>query len=165
MLHQSMCLFLCKCYAVLMGFTGGTCGKESACQCRGHKSHGFDPWVGRSPGGGHGNPLLCCCLEKHRDRVAWQVTVHRVAKSWTWLKQFSTHTHAVLTTVLCNIVWNRCDASSFDRSWNCFCYSGAFVVEHIFRVLLISLWKILSECWERLPWICRSLWVVWLFYQ
>ena len=25
------------------------------------------------------------------DRGAWQATVHRVAKSWTQLKQFSTH--------------------------------------------------------------------------
>ena len=25
---------------------------------------GFNPWVGRSPGGGHGNPLQYACLEK-----------------------------------------------------------------------------------------------------
>ena len=24
---------------------------------------GFDPWVGESPGGGHGNPLQSPCLE------------------------------------------------------------------------------------------------------
>ena len=24
-------------------------GKESACQCRRHKRHGFDPWVGKIP--------------------------------------------------------------------------------------------------------------------
>ena len=27
----------------------GTSGKEPACQCRRHKRHGFDPWVGKIP--------------------------------------------------------------------------------------------------------------------
>ena len=31
----------------LWGFPGGTSGKEPVCQCRRHKSHGFDPWVGK----------------------------------------------------------------------------------------------------------------------
>ena len=29
-----------------------------------------DPWVGRSPGGGHGNPLQYSCLENPMDRGA-----------------------------------------------------------------------------------------------
>ena len=37
---------------------------------------------GRSPGGGHGNPLQFSCLENPMDRRAWQATVHGVAKSW-----------------------------------------------------------------------------------
>ncbi|XP_070330555.1 protein cornichon homolog 3 isoform X3 [Odocoileus virginianus] len=37
----------------------------------------------RSPGGGHGNPLQCSCLENPMDRGAWQTTVHGVTKSWT----------------------------------------------------------------------------------
>ena len=28
----------------------------------------FDPWVGRSPGGGHDNPLQYSCLENSVDR-------------------------------------------------------------------------------------------------
>ena len=31
-----------------------------------------------SPGGGHGTPLQCSCLEKPMGRGAWQATVHRV---------------------------------------------------------------------------------------
>ena len=27
----------------------GTSGKEPACQCRGHKRYGFNPWVGKIP--------------------------------------------------------------------------------------------------------------------
>ena len=30
-------------------FLGGTNGKEPACQCRKHKIHAFDPWVGKIP--------------------------------------------------------------------------------------------------------------------
>ena len=31
------------------GFPGSSIGKESACQCRRHGRHGFDPWVGKVP--------------------------------------------------------------------------------------------------------------------
>ena len=36
---------------------------------------------GRSPGGGHGNPLQYSCLENFTNRVAWWATVHGVTKS------------------------------------------------------------------------------------
>ena len=41
---------------------------------------GSIPGLGRSPGGGNGNPLQYSCLENPMDKVAWQATVHRVAK-------------------------------------------------------------------------------------
>ena len=41
------------------------------------------PRLGRSPGGGHGNPLQYSCLENPMDRGAQQVVVHRVAQSQT----------------------------------------------------------------------------------
>ena len=59
---------------------------------------GFIPRSGRSPGGGRVNPLQYSCLENPMDRGAWQATVHRVAKSWTRLKQLSMHTRKVLKT-------------------------------------------------------------------
>ena len=49
------------------------------------------PGLGRSPGEGHGNSLQYSCLGNPMDRGAWWATVHRVAKSWTRLKQLSTH--------------------------------------------------------------------------
>ena len=73
------------------GFPGGACGKEPACQRRRHKRCGFNPWVGKIPGGGHGDPLQYTCLENPMEREAWQTTVRWVAKSWTGLKQLSTH--------------------------------------------------------------------------
>ena len=44
------------------------------------------PRLGRSPGGGHGNPLQYPCLENPMDRGAWWATVHRITKSQTQLK-------------------------------------------------------------------------------
>ena len=41
------------------------------------KDLGSIPGLGRSPGGGHGNPLQYPCLENPTDRGAWWATVHR----------------------------------------------------------------------------------------
>ena len=41
------------------------------------KDAGLIPGSGRSPGGGHGNPLQYSCLENPMDSGAWQATVHR----------------------------------------------------------------------------------------
>ena len=43
---------------------------------------GSIPGLGRSPGGGHGNPLQYSYLENPLDRGAWWATVHRITKSW-----------------------------------------------------------------------------------
>ena len=44
---------------------------------------GSIPGLGRSPGGGHGDPLQYSCLENPMDREAWWATVHSVVQSWT----------------------------------------------------------------------------------
>ena len=59
------------------GFPGGSDGKESACNVG---DPGSIPGLGRSPGGGHGNPLQCSYLENPMDRGAWQARLHRVAE-------------------------------------------------------------------------------------
>ena len=46
---------------------------------------GLIPGLGRSPGGGHGNPLQYSCLQNSMDRGAWQATVNGVTKSQTQL--------------------------------------------------------------------------------
>ena len=51
---------------------------------------GSIPGLGRSPGGGNGNPLQYACLENLMDGGPWWATVHGVTKSWTQLKQLST---------------------------------------------------------------------------
>ena len=47
---------------------------------------GSIPGSGRSPRGGHGNPLQSSCLQNPMDRGAWWDAVQGVAKSWTRLK-------------------------------------------------------------------------------
>ena len=61
-----------------MGFPGGSDGKESAC-----KAGDLDsiPGLGRSSGGGRGNPLQYFCVKNPMDRGAWRATVHGAAKS------------------------------------------------------------------------------------
>ena len=49
------------------GFPGGSNGKESACNTG---DPDLTPGSGRSPGGGHGNPLQHSCLENPMDRGA-----------------------------------------------------------------------------------------------
>ena len=44
---------------------------------------GWIPKSGRSPRGGHGNPLQYSCLENPMNRGAWKATVHGVTKSHT----------------------------------------------------------------------------------
>ena len=55
------------------------------------------PGSGRSPGGGHGNPLQYFSLENWMDRGAWRATVRGVTKSRTQLKWLSTHAHTEFT--------------------------------------------------------------------
>ena len=66
-------------------------GKEPAHQSRRHKRCGFDPWVGKTPGGGSGNPLQYSCLENPMDRGPFWTTVHRVTESQAGLKWLNTH--------------------------------------------------------------------------
>ena len=49
------------------------------------------PEMGRSPGGGHGNPFQYSCLENPMARRAWWAIVLEVTRSWTGLKQLSMH--------------------------------------------------------------------------
>ena len=51
-------------------------GEESAYNAGAVEDAGLIPGSGRSPGGGHGNPLQYSCLENPMDRGTWWATVH-----------------------------------------------------------------------------------------
>ena len=73
--------------ALEWGFPGSSVGKESTCNEGDLRS---PPGLGRSPGGGHGNPLQYSCLENpHGQRSLAGYTVHGVAKSRTRLSNFT----------------------------------------------------------------------------
>ena len=67
---------------LMLGFPGGSVGKESACNAR---NLGLMLRLGRSPREGNGNSLQYSCLENPKDRGAEQAIVQRVAKNWTHL--------------------------------------------------------------------------------
>ena len=64
----------------MMGFPGGSAGKESACNAR---DLSLIPGLGRSPGEGNGYPLQYSGLEKSMD--------YTVKKSQTQLSDFHFH--------------------------------------------------------------------------
>ena len=53
---QTQFLLSCNILQAIEGFPGDASGKEPACQCRRHKKHGFDPWVGKIPWSGKWQP-------------------------------------------------------------------------------------------------------------
>ena len=55
----------------ILGFPSGTSGKEPTYQLRDIRDTSSISGLGRSPGGGHGNPLQYSCLENPMDRGAW----------------------------------------------------------------------------------------------
>ena len=79
----------------LGGFPGSSDGKESTCNAG---DLVLIPGLGRSPGGGHANPLQYSCLENVMDRGAWRATVYGVSKGQTQLTLSTTqHTGSTLT--------------------------------------------------------------------
>ena len=54
-------------------------GKNSPANAGGMRNADLIPGSGRTPGGGHGNPLQYSCLENSMDRGDFRATVHGVA--------------------------------------------------------------------------------------
>ena len=73
-------LMYIHCYALCMGFPGGSAGKESTCNTG---DLGSIPGLGRSPGEGKGYPLQYSGLENSMYCI-----VHGVTKSWAWPSNF-----------------------------------------------------------------------------
>ena len=59
-------------YDVINTLPCGSDGKESVCNVG---DLGSIPGLGRSPGGGHGNPLQCSCLENAMDHGSFQARI------------------------------------------------------------------------------------------
>ena len=85
-------------HAVSFGLPCSSAGNESA-----HivGDLGSVPGPGRSPGGGHGNPLQYSCLEDPTDREAWEATDCGVTKSRTRLKRLGPWVCVLCFHLLC----------------------------------------------------------------
>ena len=82
MLHLFLYHHNNSCFISHWVFPGGTTGKEPACQCRKHKRHKFDPWLGKV------DPLEED-MATHSSILAWGIpwreelgVLHRVTKEW-----------------------------------------------------------------------------------
>ena len=63
------------------GFPGGSEVKNPPANAGDAEDVGSIPRLGRSTGGGNGNPLQYSCLKNPMNRGAWRATVHSIAKS------------------------------------------------------------------------------------
>ena len=73
------------CCNIVLGFPVSSVGKESTCNVG---DLGSIPWLGRSPGGGHGNPLQYSCLEnlhELRSLVGYNTKGHKELHMTEWL--------------------------------------------------------------------------------
>ena len=119
----------------LMDFPGGSDSKASAYNAG---DLGLIPGSGISSGEGNGNPVQYSCLENPMDGGAWYLTVHEVAKSQTWLSDFTslhiltTDEYTTLTVLLTwRLIQNTCmnvydsiimldSRTSKNPNFNCF---------------------------------------------
>ena len=76
-------------------FPGASQVALPACQCRRCKRSGLTPGPGRSPGGGHANPLQYSCLGNPMDTEARGATVQRAARSQTRMRRLNTRAHTL----------------------------------------------------------------------
>ena len=83
-------------YTHTWGFPGGAVVENPPGKAGDTGDVGSIPGMGRSPGGGSGDPLQYSCLENPLDRGAGWATVHGVKKSYTYIYihiHRHTHTH------------------------------------------------------------------------
>ena len=62
---------------------GWLSGKDPACQCRRCRTHGLDPYIGKTPWRRKWQPTPVVLPGKVHGWVAWPATIHRVTKSQT----------------------------------------------------------------------------------
>ena len=90
---KRMCNLCCR----PLGIPGGSDGKEFACIAG---DLGSISESGRFPGEEDSYPLQYSCLDNSMVRGAWPAIVHGIAKSWTRLSDW--HTHSI-----CIVLWSK----------------------------------------------------------
>ena len=130
--------------------------KVSACNAG---DVGSIPESGRSPGGGHGNPLQYCCLENPKDRGAWWATVHRVTESdtkkwvitYTWDLGSATQMHLSETFLKKRGTWGHL------RKWEPHFVGHRAEVLGFWEQRCLQDWVPAAEwCWWRWRWLWQQ---------
>ena len=162
----------------ILGFPGGWDNEESTCNAG---DAGSIPGLGRSPRGGHGNPLQYSCLENHhgqRSLLGYSPWGYKESDMTEWL---STHTlHIQLPTHILSIYYSL-SIYALGRHWSevaqsCLtlcdsmdCSLPDFSVHGIFQARVLE-WVAIpfskegirtgkfqfqwgSCCWERKGWV------------
>ena len=94
----------------ILGFPGGSEGKESACKAGEIASI---PESRRSPGKGHGNPLQYSCLENLMDRGGWWARMEWETKH-TWSMDSKVYCIAYKTWMVCHCPLNLVYSPTFS---------------------------------------------------
>ena len=79
---------------------------------------GSIPGSGRSPGGGHGNPLQYSCLENPMDRGAWRATVHGAKRSQIQLSSRAHRHTPQQTKILWAMPWPKPQQFFLKDTWH-----------------------------------------------
>ena len=120
------------------------------------------PGLGRSPGGGHADPLQYSCLENPMDRGWWSTGSHRVGHNWSDLTH-STHTEGFISKVSLEELLHL----DHINNWKSYLI---YLPAHIFLFILIHLTSF-QKGFETSPknisiittWICCDIcWNIWL---
>ena len=117
------------------------------------------PGSGRSPGGGHGNPLQYSCLENSMDRGAWHAIQsmgsQRVRHDWAYT------TTTIVTKQFCYtiIFLNR---FLWVRQWQIFKFQRGRIIKNYSRIRNAILW-LFSELYsvQSKVLIIEKLFIVW----
>ena len=100
-----------------MGFPGNSDGKEFVCN---EGDLGSIPGLGRSPGGGHSNPLQCSCLENPHGQKSLAGHSSWGCKESDTTEQLST-AHIInlknLPTRIINKMYNRVKVNLIGPGW------------------------------------------------
>ena len=75
------------------GFLVGSVVKNLPAKAGDTGDAGSIPVLGRSPGGGNGNPFQYFCMGNPMDRGAWNATVHGVIKNQTGLNEHARYAY------------------------------------------------------------------------
>ena len=81
--HNLLSLVRIQYYVMLCMYCGRSVIKNDPASAGEAEDAGSTPGLGRSPGGGNGNPLQYSWLENPMDRGIWQAAINGVAKSQT----------------------------------------------------------------------------------